>query len=600
MLSHLKINGLAIIDSLEIDFHPGFNVITGETGAGKSILIRALGLLSGMKASSDTVRHGFESATVVGEFSLPLSHPVRLLLENLNIEVEETSTEFHLLLRRTIQSKGKSSAWINDIPVTSQTLKELGVQLFDIFAQHENQKLLDPARHVAYLDTFVSDGSLKKQVSICYKKIESSLEDLKDICRLFSEKGKNTDYLSFRLEELEKFDPSEEDYEKVKALCETSEQSVDIKEQASTGVQILEGGEDGKSLSSLAKEVARNISKVSPLVSFSERLNQVSSELDDISFELRRFLDSFEIDEEALQSAQSRLFTYQDLMRKLSAVDISALLKEKDKIAEEISLSENASAKVTEILSALAKYVTEAEKACALLSEARQKAASRFRSSVEAELSELAMPGCRLGIETSPLEKPEINLPLEAFGEAISQNWQGLKKRMSHLSEKGSEKVQFLLSSNPGEPLLPLSKVASGGELSRMMLAFKKSLAADAETCVLVFDEIDTGISGRVADVVGKKMRELSDSFQVICISHLPQVAVYADQHFLVRKSGKKNRTETELVLLSEEQSAEEIARLLSGAKVSRSSLDNARNLMKVAKTPLKKKKAKSLTDKSL
>jgi DNA repair protein RecN (Recombination protein N) len=262
--------------------------------------------------------------------------------------------------------------------------------------------------------------------------------------------------------------------------------------------------------------------------------------------------------------------------------EIEPLIAERDRLEKDLKSLESVEETLSDQLKSLSETAAALKKEAGVLDAARKKMFSAVKQSVEKELAELAMPGARFHAEWRPASRTLAPLELETFPK-LAQHWEKVRGVLAGVSERGMETPEFLLASNPGEAILPLVRIASGGELSRIMLALKKALAADAETCVLVFDEIDSGISGRVADVVGKKMRELSQNFQVICISHLPQVAVYSDAHFLVEKGGKNERTETNIVRLSEEESAEEIARLLSGAKVTAASLTNAKTLIATA-----------------
>jgi DNA repair protein RecN (Recombination protein N) len=259
-----------------------------------------------------------------------------------------------------------------------------------------------------------------------------------------------------------------------------------------------------------------------------------------------------------------------------------------EKLAEQISFLASAAASIASKLKTLAKDAKALKAAADVLSKARHAAKAKAKSRIEKEMHELAMPGASIDIEFQPVARAIPAADFKVFGEECVELWTNCAEQMSAVSDSGAERAQFLLASNKGEAMLPLQKIASGGEISRIMLALKKSLSAGADTCILVFDEIDSGISGRVADIVGRKMREISESFQVICISHLPQVAAYADTHFLVHKFDRNKRTESTISQLSQKDSEKEIARLLSGDEISDSSLANARNLMKKAKSPEK------------
>jgi DNA repair protein RecN (Recombination protein N) len=292
-----------------------------------------------------------------------------------------------------------------------------------------------------------------------------------------------------------------------------------------------------------------------------------------------------EVDESKIEEAHKRVFGYQELFRKHGAREVEELVGIQDKLKRDCLSQEDLALDLQKELESLVKEAEELSRSAKTLSNQRLKAANRIKKAVESELSELAMPGVLFDVLWEETEGKDWDLDFSGLdNKRLVELSTELCGYLKNLGPDGFEQVEFMLAANPGEPLLPLLKVASGGELSRIMLALKKALVADADTCVLVFDEIDTGISGRVADVVGKKMNDLSKAFQVLCISHLPQVAVYADAHFLVKKESKAKRTESTIIKLSREDSTAEIARLLSGSEVSKAGLANARALMDKAK----------------
>lgn len=596
MLTRLSIQGLAIIDRLSIEFSPGFNVITGETGAGKSILIRALNYLMGARASADVIRQGATEAIITGEFVVPKRHPVVAALEEIGIPREETDGGCPVIVRRLISPKGRSQSWINDVSVTSGPLKSLGLELVDVFAQHENQRLLEPARHVAYLDACSGASEARERVAKAVEACGEAIAGIERVLEEFLAGEKNRDFLEFRLEELRRFQPSREDYDRVHGLCAAADSVGRVREALVGALGALEGGgeygpaqriwEAAKRLERLAADgvAGREEEEAKALGAFSERARQIATDLDDLVFELRTVLGRYEFDETGLENAQSRLFGYQSLFRKHGIKEIGELVEAVGRLEGEMESLGRAAERIADGLDELEARLDGLEASSRALTEARLKAAKAVARTVEKELHELAMPGARFGVEFQPVERPVPALDLSRFDPSLAARWDALSTRLAKQGPTGAERAQFLLAANPGEPILPLSRFASGGELSRVMLALKKALSVEADTCVLVFDEIDTGISGRVADVVGRKLRDLAEGFQVICISHLPQVAVYADRHFLVQKAGKKNRTESMILPLSDEESAAEIARLLSGDKVSDPSLANARLLIQRAR----------------
>lgn len=584
MITHLNIKGLAIIENLEIDFSSGFNVITGETGAGKSILILALHFLTGSKVSSDVVRGGAETASVAGEFLVRSNHPSVAALRELGIEVELEGTDAIILIRRQLSSKGRSQAWINDVAVSSLSLKEIGMGLIDIFAQHENQRLMNPQEHIRYLDQFSSSPKELRGVHTQYQSCEAIIGEIAAIIDRVASSQRDRDYLTYRLEELKKFQPTIKDYQTIAALCESADKVSSEREILTEAISYLETG-DSNSVSSLLWALSKTLGKLEePSEKIKARAESVATELEDLHFTLTQRLAAFDVDESSLEEARGRQFGYQELCRKHNVKTVDELVAALHFLEEGLGALESAKEKIQDGINRLIVAVAELEKASKKLTDLRKKTAAVLKKKVETEIHELSMVGARFDFEWVKIDRNITELSLSGVDSKLHLAFEKIANTLKCMGPSGSEKVHFLLSSNPGEPMLPLVKSASGGELSRIMLAIKKTLAADAETCVLVFDEIDTGISGSVADVVGRKMRELAAHFQVICISHLPQVAVYADTHCLVKKQGNKNRTETQIIRLSIEDSAKEIARLLSGKDVSPSSLAHAKNLMAQAR----------------
>ena len=593
MLTQLHIQGLAIIDSLSIDFSSGFNVITGETGAGKSILIKALSLLLGGKASAETVRHGREAATVAGSFEAKLGHPCAETLRRYSIPCEDDWGAFTILVLRSITNKGRSLAWINDFPVTIAVLKEFGATLIDIFGQHENQRLLDSTQHINYLDQFLPDREVLVEYRNAFHQVQIQVDNLTKMATEFATKSRDADYIAYRAEELNKFAPNLCDFEQVQELCRSSTEQFATVKALEASLAMIDNDSGSDSISRRLSNISRTLSKIQHLAPdvkpLADEAAALAARVEDWSFEIGRCLSRREVDEEMLEAAQERLARYQDLFRKLGVSNITELIHEKERMQGELLFLDSAVVYVQTQLKQIGALVSElATKACAL-SSARQMARAIVKERAERELHELAMPGAQVDVELTEISREIADVNMSIFGVEAHDAWSKSKESLNGLAEHGAEKAQFLLATNPGEPLHPLHKTASGGEVSRVMLALKKGLADGADTCILVFDEIDAGISGRVADIVGRKMQELSHDFQVICISHLAQVAAYADTHFFVHKFGKESRTESTITRLNSAQSEEEIARLLSGDEVTTSSLANARALISKARLSQKK-----------
>ena len=591
MLTQLNIQGLAIIESLSIDFTKGFNVITGETGAGKSILIKALNFLLGSKASADAVRRGRDLASVSGTFHLPSNHRVMGVLDALGIPADDTEDGFEVIVRRNVSSKGKSQAWINDVPVTMGSLKDFAEVLIDVFAQHENQRMLDPHHHMSYVDQFLRDGKPLLAYRELYEKCMEDLRKLRDMCDDFRNRKRDGDYLAFRCDELDKFDPSVEDFEKTKSLCDKAGKFFNMTSSLQRAQACLDEGAGGEALGKPLRELTKilhGLCAVSPeMEKLSADAAEIAKKIEELSFQLGRFSGTVDVDEGELESAQERLAGYQAIIRKMAVHEVSELLTEWERMSGELRFIESAATEAMSILKRLIASSALLMTAAQSLSKARHKAGKEISKTVEAELKHLAMPGAALEVRFEDVHRADIELDVGIIGEHLLPLWKEVSGLLSKMNDSGNERAQLYLASNPGEPAMPLQKVASGGEVSRIMLAFKKALAAGADTCILVFDEIDSGISGRVADVVGQKLKELSSHVQIICISHLPQVAAYGETHFRVHKFGKDSRTESTISRLSPKESAEEIARLLSGNEVNSASLANAKNLISKARQPI-------------
>lgn len=581
MLTHLSIQGLAIIESLSIDFTTGFNVITGETGAGKSILIKALSLLLGGKASQDCIRRGSDQATVSGRFLIRPGHPAIALLQVWGVKPEDDGDQSAVIIRRSISSKGRSSAWVNELPVTTGALKELASTLIDVFGQHDSHRLLDNHHHTACLDQFIEPKSLTKQLQAAYGSAADTIHKLRVFVDEATGKGRDVDYLAFRLSELEDFKPTSDDYFTAKNLSERAKLAAGVSTALRKAQELMED-DAGDSVSRRLREISRALiqAKSSELDDLADHASRLAGDVDDLSFSLGRAAGKLEISEEDVDRAESRIAGYQSLFRKHAAQSAEELDEALQNLRDQVSALQNASVHVLALLNQLSVQVASLVNVGDRLATARRKAAATVGTRVEKELSDLAMPSAKFSVEFTGVSRTVPTLDLLPFGEDAVGTWSDILDDWTSVCEMGSERAEFYLAANKGEASLPLSKVASGGEVSRIMLALKKALVVGAETCVLVFDEIDTGISGRVADIVGQKIAELAGYCQIICISHLPQVAAYADKHYIVKKIEGKDRTESTITQLSKTERLEEIARLLSGDKVTKASLDHAKSLV--------------------
>lgn len=587
MLVQLNINGLVLIDSLSVEFGDGFNVITGETGAGKSILIKALGFVLGGKASPDFVRQGSSKACVVATFRLPVQHKFYHYLNSLGLEFEPSEgLDSDLVIRRQMTDKGRSSSWIQDIPVSTQALRGGAELLLDVFSQHEHHSLLSPSRHIDYLDQFIAEKEkyLLSDYQELFLELKEKVSDFSDLCENLNKAVLEKDYLEFRHQQFADLAPLVEDYEALKETCELASEHLANQTLLLEVGSIFDPSGEEMGVAEQVRMVARYLVKARPMSLFAElavRSEALASELDDISFELARLQDGDELDPRSIDLAQQRLASYQDLMRRTGSQTIDDLVGEHTRLAQELGKIDLAQDRFIMALDQLEKNLAKLIVAADQLSKARKKASKALSKFLGKELNDLDMKGAAIEVEFNSVNRNLDDFIFPQMFEDLKCRWtQFLETYLKH-GEKGREKVQFLLSSNHGESTQPLHKIASGGEISRIMLAIKRCLAAGADSCLLVFDEIDVGISGRVADVVGQKMRDLSERFQILCISHLPQVAVYCETHLLVSKkrSSDGKRTISNLEVLSRDESTREIARMLSGTEVTVASLANAKSL---------------------
>jgi DNA repair protein RecN (Recombination protein N) len=549
MLRFLRVRRLAVIDSVEVEFEPGLNVLSGETGAGKSILVEAVGLLLGGRASGDLVRTGEDAASIEAIFE---------------------SGGKELLVRREITQQGRSRAFVNGELTTAGALKELASRLIELHGQHEHQTLLDPSTHLGMLDAFAELRSLAEPVADAFAAFRQATDDLATARRAWSERTARQDVAQFQFAELEKaaLTPGEDEElaavrhilanaDRVQRLCEEAYAS--LYEQDAAALAILGG-------------VWRRVGELATLDAqfqpYLEQRDAIKSQLDDLAVFLRRYAEGIEASPARLQQVEDRLALVERTKRKYGPTLADALSR-RDVLRQELAAmgqgEERISALEREYNAARGRYLTVAS----ALGRARRNAAANFASSLEKTLAELAMEHTRFEIR---------------FGEMLAEEaW----------TAHGTDQAEFWLSPNPGEELRPLIKIASGGELSRIMLALKTLTAAtrhgftsagrrdpSASTPGLIFDEVDAGIGGRVADIVGRKLRVLGSAFQVLCITHLPQIAAYADSHFLIQKRIEKGRTLTTVGKLTDAARVEEIGRMLGGAAVTDAIRVSAREML--------------------
>lgn len=556
MLSLLHIENIALIDQADISFGSGFNVLTGETGAGKSIIIDAISAVLGERTSRDLIRTGEKSALVTALFRDLPSLP---WFQETGIGPDENG---ELLISRRIQGDGKNICRVGGVPCTVVQLRTLGSQLIDIHGQHDGQQLLDESCHLAYLDSF---GELEPALSAYreeYAKLDALRKQIASLQMDETEKARRLDILQFQIDELESAHlrlGEEEELDERKAMLRSADQLVAAIEGA---YHALFGTDSQDGAASLLAEAEGNLSRVSNL---SADLSQLSENLaglrygtEDAAERLRDLKNSFDFSPKELDQVEDRLDHLHRLKKKYGAT-VRDMLDYLNKIRQEldqIELSDDLLIKLKKQRKAqLAMTRTLAE----TLSAQRKAAAERLKARIEGELQQLDMTKVRFQTEFSP------------------------KPGKLGLDDTGMDEVRFLMSANVGENLKPIAKVASGGELSRIMLALKNVLAENDSICTLIFDEVDTGVSGRAAGKVAEKMSRLSLTCQVLCVTHLAQIAAMSDYHYSVHKEEKNGRTYTSVETLDRPGRRAELARLTGGAHQSEAILKGAEELLKEA-----------------
>ena len=548
MLELLHIENIAIIEAADIEFAPGFNALTGETGAGKSIVIDSLSAVLGQRTSRELIRTGAEKAFVSAAFSGMAPE----LTEELGIQPEADGT---LLLQREIQTDGKNVCRVNGRPVTVGQLRALGARLLNIHGQHDGQQLLDEEQHIVYLDSFGRVESLAITYAEKYKNFTDIRRQIGALQMDEAEKARRVDTLQYQIEELRraKLKPGEEEELTARrGMLRNAEKFLD----AVAGADYALNGDDsgGGALSALrqAQDALGGVRHLDDAFGqLYERLGEAYSEVYDIAATVEDKRGELDVSPGELDRVESRMDLLYRLKKKYGAT-VEDMLDYQARCEAELAQIEDAGDTLVRLEQALSKAEKEARQAAQALSDARKAAAEQLTSQILAELQQLDMGKIRFAVDFA--EKP--------------------------LDSDGMDTVRFLMSANVGEELRPIHKIASGGELARIMLAMKNVLSEQDHVGTMVFDEVDTGVSGRAAQKVAEKMARISRRKQVLCVTHLPQLAAMADTHFSVEKGERGGRTYTEVRRLDREQRRRELTRLTGGSHVSQTMLDGAEELL--------------------
>ena len=538
MLRFLGIQNLAVIESAEVEFHPGLNVLTGETGAGKSILVEAVGLLLGGRASPDLVRTGADAAVVQAVFDGPSGE--------------------ELIVRREVTAQGRSRAFIDGALATAGALRDLGARLVDLHGQHEHQALLDPESHLDLLDQFAGAADDRARVAEAFARWRAADNDLAAARHLEEQRASRTEMLEFQLAELDRVSPrpgEDDELAGLRALLSSAER---VRRLADESYALLYD-HDEAALARLG-QVWRRVGELAGLDGrFSPFLDQkdgIKSQLEDLAAFLRGYAASIDASPARLQEVEDRLALLERLKRKHGPT-LGAVIDRHHALRAELETLGSVGERIAEAERRLTEETSAYLSAAGRLSAARQAAAGRFARALERQLADLAMANTRFDVRF-------------ADGPTPQDRW----------SPRGTDTAEFYVSPNPGEELRPLARIVSGGEMSRVMLAIKNLASLDQPGQTLIFDEVDAGIGGRVADAVGAKLKGLGHSFQVLCITHLPQIAAYASWHYRIEKMIRNGRTITCVAQLTEDQREDELARMIGGATVSNAARLSAREML--------------------
>ena len=574
MLSELTIIDFAIIERLRLQFARGFNVLTGETGAGKSIIIDAVGVLLGGKADSDLVRTACERAFIEGVFDLPASPELRALLNDNDLGNEDDADR--LWLAREIRSGGRSTARVNGRAVPSSLLREIGELLIDIHGQSEHLSLLRPREHVNLLDRYAETWEQRTSFSDFVSQWRVVRRELGELLKSEAELARRVDMLKFQIDEIRsaKLKPNEdEDLTIEQKRLANAETLAALADDAYTA--LYEGdGETPAALDALAQaqKALNGLAKIDP--QFAEHvttIDAVTAQIDDLAHEVRRYREAIEYSPKRLNLVEERLDLIKRLKRKYGGT-LAEVAAFADRAEQELGTLEHSTERVAELRQEEDRLLHEIGRAGRELSAERKAAAQKLSAAIEAELNDLRMEGARFAVD----------LKWETDENGAYANGQRVA-----FDTTGIDRVEFLVAPNVGEGLKPLVKIASGGETARLMLALKTVLSRADQTPTLIFDEIDQGIGGRVGSTVGQKLWGLSQNHQVVCITHLPQLAGYGDAHFKVEKRSDGERTVTQVAQLDGQARVEELAQMLgaSGDGAVTSAKEILRNVAEEKKT---------------
>ena len=550
MLKHLYIKNFTLIDELDISLYEGFSVITGETGAGKSIILGAIALLLGQRADSKTIKQGAEKCVIEAHFDLSRYNMQAFFDEN-DIEYDADDC----IIRRELTAAGKSRAFINDTPVALSMLKELGDQLMDVHSQHQNLLLNKQDFQLEVVDIIADDATQLAKYQQTYTAYQAAEKELAELQAAIERNRENRDFLQFQYEELENAHLVEGEQEELEQRSDTMEHSEDIKSALYTTDNALSADQNGvieqlrSSLSAL-----RSIEAVYPEVGdLIRRIDSSYIDLKDVAHDISSQLESVDFDPAELDQVNNRLERIYELEKKYHVDAIEALIEKREMLHQQLQAIENGDESLDEVKARVSQLEAQARKEAEALTKLRTKAAKKIEDEMQKRLVPLGMPHVRFSIQLTTIE----------------------------LGVNGCDRVSFLFSANTSTPLQPVSQVASGGEIARVMLSLKAMISGAVKLPTIIFDEIDTGVSGKTAEMMAQIMKEMGGhGRQVISITHLPQIAALGSVHYKVEKNETANGTTSKMRQLDADERVREIAQMLSGSDVSEAAIQNAKALL--------------------
>lgn len=552
MLKQLYIQNFTLIDEMNILFHPGFSVITGETGAGKSIILGALGLLKGNRADTKQIRQGEERCIIEAHFDIRQYDLKDFFLEN---DLDDDPHD--CILRREININGKSRAFINDTPASLSVMKDLGERLIDIHSQHQNLLLNKEDFQLHVVDILTKDEDTLRKYQESYQNYKKEQTILEEMIAKVSKDQENEDYLRFQLQELSDAALSEGEQEVLEQEISTLEHAEEIKSALYLSQNLISNESNGiiETLNQVSQQLQKIEQIYTPVQEISQRMESCYIEMKDLLQEITAQGEQVSYNPQQLEQSQARLDTINSLEHKYHVASIAELIAYQQKIQEQINLLDHSDEEIQKQKDIVAKLLDNCTQQAERLTTIRKKAAKTIESEMKARLVPLGIPKINFKVDIKPKE----------------------------LSPNGKDTVSFLFSANTNSPLSPVSQVASGGEIARVMLSLKAMISGAVKLPTIIFDEIDTGVSGSVAEKMAHIMDEMGNNHrQVISITHLPQIAALGKNHYKVSKTETPNGTISNMTPLNEQQRIEEIAQMLSGSNITKAALANARELLNV------------------